>query len=151
MAFNTLNYAWFFGCVFVVSWLLVRLRLMRLLFLLAASYFFYGNFAWYYLPLILASSSIDYWLGNRIAACTDPARRKQWLVGTVIVNLGLLGFFKYWDFGLDTVATAAQSFGWAPSLPYLRLVLPIGISFFTFESMSYVIDVYRGTTKPCDS
>jgi D-alanyl-lipoteichoic acid acyltransferase DltB (MBOAT superfamily) len=151
VAFNTLNYAWFFGCVFVVSWLLVRLRLMRLLFLLAASYFFYGNFAWYYLPLILASSSVDYALGNRIAACATPRRRKQWLIVTVIVNLGMLGFFKYWDFGLDTVALAAQSFGWAPSLPYLRLVLPIGISFFTFESMSYVIDVYRGTTKPCDS
>jgi alginate O-acetyltransferase complex protein AlgI len=151
VAFNTLNYAWFFGCVFLVSWLLVRLRLMRLLFLLAASYFFYGNFAWYYLPLIVGSSSVDYWLGNRIAACEDPKRRKQWLVVTVIVNLGMLGFFKYWDFGLDTVAAAAQSFGWTPSLPYLRLVLPIGISFFTFESMSYVIDVYRGTTKPCDS
>ncbi|MBI5535190.1 MAG: MBOAT family protein [Deltaproteobacteria bacterium] len=151
MAFNTLNYAWFFGCVFLVSWLLVRLRLMRLLFLLVASYFFYGNFAWYYLPLILASSSVDYWLGNRIAACEDPKRRKRWLIVTVIVNLGMLGFFKYWDFGLDTVAAAAQSFGWTPSLPYLRLMLPIGISFFTFESMSYVIDVYRGTTKPCDS
>ncbi len=151
MAFNTLTYAWFFAVAFVVSWLLSRLRLLRLIFLLAASYFFYANFAWYYLPLIFFSSTIDYWLGNRIAATESPRSRKRWLVLTVLVNLGMLGFFKYWDFGLDTVALAANSLGWNPSLPYLRLALPIGISFFTFESMSYVIDVYRRTTKPCDS
>jgi D-alanyl-lipoteichoic acid acyltransferase DltB (MBOAT superfamily) len=149
--FNTLQYAWFFAIVFVASWLLVRARMMRLLFLLAASYFFYANFAWFYLPLILGSSSVDYWLGNRIAACQDPKRRKQWLIGTVAVNLGMLGFFKYWDFGLESFAAAAAALGFHPPLPFLRLMLPIGISFFTFESMSYVIDVYRGTTKPCDS
>lgn len=133
MAFNTLTYAWFFAVAFCVSWLLSRMRLLRLIFLLAASYFFYANFAWYYLPLIFFSSSVDYWLGHRIARCDDPVTRKRWLILTVVVNLGMLGFFKYWDFGLDTVAMAARSFGWTPNLPYLRLVLPIGISFFTFE------------------
>lgn len=151
MLFNTLQYAWFFGCVFVISWLLVRLRLLRLLFLLGASYFFYGNFAWYYLPLILASSLVSWWLGLRIGACQDPRRRKQWLTSAVVANLGLLGFFKYWDFGLDSIALATHALGYNPPLPYMRLMLPIGISFFTFESMSYVIDVYRRTTKPCES
>jgi alginate O-acetyltransferase complex protein AlgI len=149
--FNTLQYAWFFGCVFVVSWLLVRLKLTRLLFLLGASYFFYGNFAWYYLPLILVSSLLSWWLGMRIAGAEEPERRKRWLLLAVVANLGLLAFFKYWDFGLDQLALATRAFGYNPPLPYLRLMLPIGISFFTFESMSYVIDVYRRTTKPCES
>lgn len=151
MLFNTLSYAWFFVGVFAASWLLVRWRLLRLVFLLAASYFFYAQWAWYYLPLIFLSSTADYWLGNRIAASQDPRHKKLWLVGTTVVNLGMLAVFKYWDFGAGTVAAAGARFGWEIRPVYLHIALPIGISFFTFESMSYVIDVYRGTTKPCKS
>lgn len=151
MLFNTLSYAWFFAVVFVASWALMRLRLLRLLFLLAASYFFYAQWSWYFLPLIFVSSTIDYWLGARIAKSENPSTRKLWLVGTVVVNLGFLAVFKYWNFGVDTLQTAGNALGWSVPPIYLRLGLPIGISFFTFESMSYVIDVYRRTIKPCDS
>lgn len=151
MLFNTLQYAWFFGAVFVISWLLVRLRTLRLVFLLAASYFFYAGWNWRYLPLIFLSSTVDYWLGYFIAREPEAHKRKRWLIGTVIINLGFLGLFKYWNFGVDTVQAVASAFGWNLPPVYVRLALPVGISFFTFESMSYVIDVYRGTTKPCDS
>jgi D-alanyl-lipoteichoic acid acyltransferase DltB (MBOAT superfamily) len=149
--FNTLEFAWFFLAVFVVSWLLVRLRSMRLVFLLVASYYFYAGWNWRYLPLIFASSTVDYWLGKLIAAESDPRKRKLWLVGTVVVNLGFLGLFKYWNFGVDTAQALASAVGWHVPPIYVRLALPVGISFYTFESMSYVIDVYRRTTKPCDS
>ncbi len=151
MLFNTLSYAWFFIVVFIASWALMRLRSLRLVFLLAASYFFYAQWSWYFLPLIFVSSTIDYWLGARIAMCEDARKRKLWLIGTVVVNLGFLAIFKYWNFGIDTIQAATGALGWSVPPIYLRLGLPIGISFFTFESMSYVIDVYRGTTKPCDS
>jgi len=149
--FNTLSYAWFFIVVFIASWALMRLRSLRLVFLLAASYFFYAQWSWYFLPLIFVSSTIDYWLGARIAKSEDARKRKLWLIGTVVVNLGFLAIFKYWNFGIDTIQAATGALGWSVPPIYLRLGLPIGISFFTFESMSYVIDVYRGTTKPCDS
>jgi len=149
--FNTLEYAYFFAAVFVISWLLSRLRILRLLFLLAASYFFYAQWNPYYLPLIFVSSTVDYWLGKKIAATEDARARKRWLVGTVLVNLGFLGFFKYWNFGVDQVLAAGQLLGWHLHPSYVRVALPVGISFFTFESMSYVIDVYRRTTRPCDS
>lgn len=151
MLFNSLQYAWFLPTVFVVSWALVRLRLLRLIVLLCASYFFYASWNVYYLPLIFASSSVDYWLGLKIAATDSPRRKKQWLTGTVVTNLGFLGLFKYWNFGADSVQMALAALGCHVQPTHLRLALPIGISFFTFESMSYVIDVYRGTTKPCTS
>ncbi len=153
MLFNTLAYARFFAIVFVVSWLLARFRVARLGFLLAASYWFYGNWKWQYLPLIFASSTIDYWLALRIDAEPDAAARKRWLVLTVVVNLGMLGFFKYWNFSLETAEALASLAGGHLDLHRLMLgfALPVGISFFTFESMSYVVDVYRREIPVCTS
>ena len=151
MLFNTLHYAYFFAAVFGVSWILHRLGVLRMAFLLGASYFFYAQWNPYYLPLIFASSTVDYWLARKIDAASCDRARKRWLVGTVVVNLGFLGFFKYWNFGVDTVLAAAHAAHLNVPAPYVHLALPIGISFFTFESMSYVIDVYKRTTKPCDS
>jgi alginate O-acetyltransferase complex protein AlgI len=146
--FNTVHYAWFFAAVFTVSWLLVRARRLRVAFLLAASYFFYGCWDYRFLPLIFISSSADFLLARAIAASEEPRRRKQWLWLTVLLNLGLLGFFKYANFGVETLRSLFAYFGSAPPLAALHVVLPIGISFFTFESMSYVIDVYRRELKP---
>jgi alginate O-acetyltransferase complex protein AlgI len=146
--FNTLLYAEFFAAVFVVSWLLARFRRLRVLFLLAASYAFYARFSVKLLPLIFVSSSVDWLLGRAIGGEPDPRRRKAWLAVTVALNLGLLGFFKYLRFGVDTARAVLESFGYhAPPLT-LEIALPVGISFFTFESMSYVIDVYRKHIEP---
>jgi D-alanyl-lipoteichoic acid acyltransferase DltB (MBOAT superfamily) len=146
--FNTLLYAEFFAAVFVVSWLLARAGKLRTLFLLAASYAFYARFSVRLLPLIFASSSIDWLLGRAIGRSVEPRERKRWLVLTVILNLGLLGYFKYLRFGVDTARAVLESFGYHPSPLALQIALPVGISFFTFESMSYVIDVYRKDIEP---
>ncbi|MGC4091775.1 MAG: MBOAT family protein [Polyangiaceae bacterium] len=148
MLFNTLQYARFFAVVFAVSWLLVRAPRLRVWFLLGASYYFYAAFDWRFLPLIFASSSADWLLGRQIAATAEPNARKRLLWLTVALNLGLLGFFKYYDFGADSLRALCESLGYHPSEWALRLTLPIGISFFTFESMSYVIDVYRRDIEP---
>ena len=148
MLFNTLLYAEFFAGVFVVSWLLARTRKVRVLFLLVASYAFYARFSVKLLPLIFVSSSVDFVLGRAIGAAEDPRRRKLLLVATVVLNLGLLGVFKYLRFGIDTARAALESLGYHPPEVALQIALPVGISFFTFESMSYVIDVYRKDIEP---
>ncbi len=126
----------------------LRARRVRLLFLLGASYVFYAHWDWRFLPLIWASSTIDWLLGNAIGRASDPKRRKQWLLLTVLVNLGALGLFKYFNFGIDTARTLLTSLGLHVPEVTLRIALPVGISFFTFESMSYVIDVYRKDIEP---
>lgn len=128
--------------------LLVAARKIRLLFILGASYVFYAHWDWRFLPLIWGSSTADWLLGNAIARASDPRRKKLWLVGTVIMNLGVLGFFKYFDFGIDSMTSALAALGVQAPEVVLRVALPVGISFFTFESMSYVIDVYRGELEP---
>ena len=158
MLFNTLQYAAFFGIVFVVSWLLAGFQRARLLFLLAASYFFYGVWSFtkdangerhpYFLLLIFVSSSADWLLGNAIAGSGSQRERKLWLAATVVLNLGVLGVFKYFDFGIESARALLLSLGFHPPDLALSIALPIGISFFTFESMSYVIDVYRGDIEP---
>ncbi len=132
----------------VAAYFLVRARRVRLVFILGASYVFYAHWDWRFLPLIFASSSVDWLLGNRIAGARSDRSRKAWLAGTVIVNLGVLGVFKYFNFGVDTARVLLSSLGMSPPDVVLRVALPVGISFFTFESMSYVIDVYRRDIEP---
>jgi alginate O-acetyltransferase complex protein AlgI len=158
MLFNTLAFVKFFAIVFVVSWGLAKLRAARLWFLLGASYFFYAHWDFRFLPLLFASSTMDFLLARAIDREEDARRRKQLLIVTVVVNLGLLSFFKYWGFVLDTVKSVlvlagtpeARAGGSLSSLA-LRVALPVGISFYTFESMSYVIDVYRREMPACRS
>ena len=151
MLFNTLAYAEFFAVVFVVSWSLARRRKLRLLFLLGASYFFYAKWNWRFVPLIWGSSTVDWWLGNAIGRARDERRRKLWLALTASVNLGLLAVFKYFDFGVESARALLGALGFHPPDLALHVALPVGISFFTFESMSYVIDVYRGDIEPHQS
>ena len=131
--------------------IVLRLARLRLLFIVGASYLFYAHWDWHFLPLIWGSSTIDWWLGQKIGKCEDPGRRRAWLWITVCVNLGALGLFKYWNFGIDSTRAALSSLGVHVPDVTLRLALPVGISFFTFESMSYVIDVYRRQLKPHES
>jgi D-alanyl-lipoteichoic acid acyltransferase DltB (MBOAT superfamily) len=146
--FNTLSYARFFAIVFAVSWLLSGARRLRVLFLLLASYAFYAHWDYRFLPLIFGSSTIDWLLGNAIARSSTQQHRKQWLAVTVVVNLGVLATFKYLGLGLDSARAALLALGFHPPELALRVALPIGVSFFTFESMSYVIDVYRRDIEP---
>ncbi|MEZ4222394.1 MAG: MBOAT family protein [Polyangiaceae bacterium] len=134
--------------ILVTALRLVRARKVRLLFILGASYVFYAHWDYRFLPLILGSSSIDWLLGHAIHRAKNPRSRKLWLIGTVAVNLGILGVFKYYNFGVDSAVTALSAFGVELPRRTLDVALPVGISFFTFESMSYVIDVYRGDIEP---
>ena len=151
MLFNTIAYAKFFAVVFVASWLLVRFRRARVAFLLLASYVFYAHWDWRFLPLIFASSTIDFLLGSSIGHEQDARLRKLLLTITVVVNLGVLAFFKYANFGVESLTAALTALGYHPPALALNIALPIGISFFTFESMSYVIDVYRRHIEPHES
>jgi D-alanyl-lipoteichoic acid acyltransferase DltB (MBOAT superfamily) len=136
----------------VVSWALSRTLSgwARIVFLLAASYAFYARWDWRYLPLIFGSSTVDYFLARVIARAQGPAK-KRLLVITIVVNLALLAVFKYWNFVFDSVDALLALGGGAPLGARITITLPpVGISFFTFVSMSYVIDVYRGTIEPHD-
>jgi D-alanyl-lipoteichoic acid acyltransferase DltB (MBOAT superfamily) len=130
---------------------LARHHRVRLLFLLGASYVFYAHWDWRFLALIWGSSTADFLLGRAIGNCESPTRRKQWLWGTLLINLGVLGFFKYINFGIDSARALLHGLGIYTSDSTLAIALPVGISFFTFESMSYVIDVYRKQIEPHDS
>jgi len=139
------------AAVLAAAVLLLRAKRIRLLFIVAASYVFYAHWDWHFLPLIWGSSTIDWWLGHRIGNTEEPRRRRAWLMATVVVNLGALGLFKYWNFGIDSARTSLDLLGVHVPDITLRLALPVGISFFTFESMSYVIDVYRRQIRPHES
>jgi D-alanyl-lipoteichoic acid acyltransferase DltB (MBOAT superfamily) len=132
----------------IFLFLLLRAKRVRLLFLLGASYVFYAHWDWRFLPLIWASSTADWLLGHAIARAGTDRSRKLWLIGTVIVNLGVLAIFKYFNFGIDSARAALGSLGVQVPEVTLKIALPIGVSFFTFESMSYVIDVYRRHIEP---
>ncbi len=156
MLFNSTVFLIFF----VIFYLLYRLshksvRLQNLL-LLIASYIFYGYWDWRFLSLIIISTLTDFFVGQKIGhtddqTSTGPTRRKYWLAFSVIVNLSLLGFFKYFNFFADNFSYVLNAF-WIQADPItLKIILPIGISFYTFQTMSYTIDVYRNRIKPTDN
>ena len=130
--------------VFIFYWLLKRwsIRCQNLL-LLVASYFFYGCWDWRFLGLIAFSSAVDYCIGIRLEATEEAESRKRWLWCSVVLNLGVLGFFKYYGFFVESFVAAMQSLGIQANIPALKIILPVGISFYTFQSLSYTIDVYR--------
>jgi len=148
MLFPTLEFALFFMLVFGISWMLIDRLEVRKLFLLAVSYFFYGYWDWRFLSLLVTSSCINYVAGALISRETDDHRRK-WIVGIAIAaNLGILGFFKYFGFFVSSLSDVLVAVGLARDIPLMNIILPIGISFFTFQGISYVIDIHRGDIKP---
>jgi D-alanyl-lipoteichoic acid acyltransferase DltB (MBOAT superfamily) len=118
--------------------------------LLAASYLFYGWWDWRFCGLILFSSLVDYFGAIRVDQSQTKARAKFWLLVSVVINLSLLGYFKYANFFLDSFYQILGSFGWSDS-GLLKIILPVGISFYTFQTISYTIDVYRKKIKPTRS
>ena len=116
------------------------------------SFVFYGWWDYRYCGLLLLAITIDYFAGGRIGAATDPAKKKRWLWVSICSDMGMLGFFKYYDLGAGTANALAEWAGaGAGAIPLLHLVLPVGISFYTFQSMSYSIDIYRGQARPAKS
>ena len=144
MLFPTFDFLVFFIVVFAVAWALSARATPRKLFLTAASYFFYGWWDWRFMALLFASSLINY-LGGLAIARGASVRAKKWAVGlTVALNLCILGFFKYYEFFITSLEGVLTSLGFARDLPLFEVILPVGISFFTFQGISYVVDVYRG-------
>ncbi|MBN1883919.1 MAG: MBOAT family protein [Candidatus Krumholzibacteriota bacterium] len=152
MWFNSFDFAVFFVVVLALYYLLPFRWQNRML--LVASYVFYGWWDWRFLSLILISTIVDFVAGIRIHGAGDAAdpatarRRRGWLVASVCTNLGILGFFKYFDFFAGSLAGALGALGIESSVLRLDLVLPVGISFYTFQTMSYTIDIYRGKMEP---
>ena len=146
MLFNTLKFAIFFGAVYTLYRLLRHKGQNRLL--LLASYVFYAFWDWRFLSLIVLSTLFNYYFGLKIDAASGQKKRKSFLVACVILNLGILGFFKYFNFFADNMAAFLGLFGYHPGWVTLNVILPLGISFYTFQAMSYTIDIYRGVIKP---
>lgn len=147
MLFHSLQFLVFFSIVFSVYWLLQNHR-WRLTWLLAASCYFYMSWNPWLILLILASASVDYLVALRLAAISSPHIRKLLVVLSISVNLSLLLFYKYTNFLLGTVTPMLNSVGLDLHPPLLNLILPLGISFYTFEAISYIVDVYRGRQEP---
>jgi alginate O-acetyltransferase complex protein AlgI len=146
MLFNSLPFL-VFAALFFPLYFTLRGR-GRLLLLLSASYFFYGWWDWRFISLILLSTSVDYGIGLALGNTRDEAKRRMLLLVSICLNLGLLGTFKYLDFFAGSFISLAASLGFSVSWTTVNIVLPVGISFYTFQTMSYTIDVYRGRCAP---
>lgn len=145
MVFNSLAFLFFIAIVLAVY---PRLRHRgQNLFLLGASYVFYGWWDWRFLGLLVFTSVVDYHLGRWIEDSVDLRKRKLLVTASVAMNMGVLGFFKYYNFFADSLQRVFGAVGWRVDLPTLHVILPLGISFYTFLSLSYIVDVYRGHVK----
>jgi alginate O-acetyltransferase complex protein AlgI len=148
MLFPTITFALFFMIVLPASWLLLPRRRRWKIFMIAASYFFYGYWDWRFCFLLAGSTLANQLFARLIHSSDDERTRRRWLVLAVVVNLAVLGFFKYYDFFVTSATNTLHDLGLGVSPELVSVVLPIGISFFTFQALSYVIDIYRGTFEP---
>lgn len=149
MLFNSIDFAIFLPIVFILYWYVTNrnLKLQNLL-IVASSYLFYGWWDWRFLSLIIFSTIVDYTVGRRLRSQGNRTKRKLLLWTSILVNLGFLGFFKYYNFFLDNFITAFSFFGADIKASSLNIILPVGISFYTFQTLSYTIDVYRKKLEP---
>lgn len=147
MTFTTPTFALFLALVFALYWSLRAGRAQNVL-LLIASYIFYASWDYRFCAILLATSLLDYGVGLWLAKTEASARRRLILFISLAWNLGVLGCFKYFNFFIENLQLAAARVGWRLDAPTLRIILPIGISFYTFKSLSYTIDVYRRQLKP---
>lgn len=149
MLFNSLEFAIFLPIVFLLYWFALQknLKIQNFL-LLVASYVFYGWWDWRFLSLIIFSSLVDYSIGIGLGKTDIRIRRRLLLTASIVVNIGLLGFFKYYNFFVESFSDAFTFFGRHIEPDRLNIVLPVGISFYTFQTLSYSIDVYRKKLEP---
>ena len=149
MLFNSIDFAIFLPIVFILYWFGTNRNLKLQNFLIvAASYLFYGWWDWRFLSLILFSTIVDYSVGLGLLKQVNQTKRKILLWTSILVNLGFLGFFKYYNFFLDNFITAFSFFGTEIQANTLNIILPVGISFYTFQTLSYSIDVYKRKLEP---
>lgn len=149
MLFNSIDFAVFLPIVFFLYWFVANksIKLQNSL-IISASYLFYGWWDWRFLLLIILSTLVDFSIGLALSNCDRKRIRKLLLFTSIITNIGLLGFFKYYNFFLDNFILAFAFFGKELHAEALTIILPVGISFYTFQTMSYSIDVYRKKLKP---
>src|SRR5438445_8481703 len=151
MLFNSQVFLFAFLPVTLAGWWLIRSTPWRLAWLCSMSYLFYAYWDWRFLPLMLSTTLVDYFAGRALAASRSSGRRVALLALSLTFNLGLIGFFKYAGFLARSLDALAALAGRPGLLPALHLVLPLGISFYIFESISYTIDLYRGEARPARS
>ena len=149
MLFNSIEFAVFLPIVFFLYWFCAAksLKAQNLL-IVVSSYVFYGWWDWRFLSLIFISTLEDYFAAMMIHGTSDERKRKMWLYASVLVNVWILVFFKYCNFFIDNFAAAVTLFGVKPNISSLNIILPVGISFYTFQTMSYTIDVYKRKMEP---
>ncbi len=151
MIFPTIEFALFFPVVLALSWFLMRRQKVWKPFMLVASYVFYGAAGWKFCILLAAIT-----LGNQVAAkwihsTEDPVARKRIMAGAVILDVGLLGVFKYYGFFAESLNDVLDTFGLGLSAPLAAIAIPLGVSFITFQAISYTVDVYRRTIEPAST
>ena len=149
MLFNSVEFAVFVPVVFVLYWFVTSksIKLQNVL-LLVASYIFYGWWDWRFLFLIAFSSLVDFLVGVNMAKSETPNPRKALLLISITTNIGLLGFFKYYNFFIESLVDSFTLLGNQLGIDTLRIILPVGISFYTFQTLSYSIDIYRKRIEP---
>jgi D-alanyl-lipoteichoic acid acyltransferase DltB (MBOAT superfamily) len=150
MLFNTPDFILFF--IFILATItIIKNRKFQHIFLLGASYFFFYYTSNYLVSLLIASTILDFYVGRAIFSSNNLQKKKILLSLSLAGNLGLLGFFKYANFSIDQFNSIGQILGFEGNIPALDIILPIGISFYTFQTISYTVDIYRGKLHPCTS
>ncbi len=145
MPFNTISFLLFFLCFLSLFHALARTGIQRLWLIIIGSLFFYGMWDYRFITLLLSTAMADFYFARAIGASSTGSRKKFFLFLSITTNLGVLAFFKYSNFFLENAVSVFSAFGWKTGVHPLRVILPVGISFYTFQSMGYVMDVYRGT------
>ena len=149
MLFNSLPFLFFLPVVFTLYWFVFNQRtILQNLVLLIASYFFYACWDWRFLFLLIFSTGLDFYLGNRIHTEPDKSTKKRLLAISIISNLGILGVFKYYNFFIENFISAFASIGININPSLIHILLPVGISFYTFHGLSYIFDIYKDRCKP---
>lgn len=144
MIFNSNIFLLFFSVVILIYWLVRNNQGHRDWLILASSFLFYGTWDWRFLGLLVLTGGIDFVCAYKISKATDHTEKKRWLMFSMLSNLGTLGFFKYAGFFLESAFHVLDSLGIPSTRPVLAIILPAGISFYTFQALSYTLDVYRG-------
>ncbi|MDB5273843.1 MAG: acyltransferase [Chitinophagaceae bacterium] len=151
MLFNSIEFAIFLPIVFILYWFVANKSITaQNILLIIVSYIFYAWWDWRFLFLLFFSTFLDYFTGSKMYQ-TSTTQKKIWFTLSIVINLGLLGFFKYYNFFIDSFADLLTLIGVQPNVTTLNIILPIGISFYTFHGMSYVIDIYNDKIKPVDN
>src|ERR1700736_1036731 len=150
MLFNSLTFVVFFVVVLTLYWGATSWTTKKNI-LVVASYIFYGAWNPPFAALLFSTTAMDFWLGRQLARAKGKPSQRWWLVASVCMNLSMLGFFKYGNFLLENFQWLLARIGVIYQPPHLDILLPVGISFYTFHSLSYTLDIYRGVLQPTKS